>query len=96
MNDKNNFYVPKERRPILLRSCSILFCAGTLLLWIFREKYSIETGDLMIMSGISILLLTCLMQGRRAEKQLKISDRELMKMREECGKDDYNTDIYFK
>ena len=33
---------------------------------------------------------------RRAEKQLKISEKELLKMREECGKDDYNTDIYFK
>ena len=55
-----------------------------------------EKGDLMIMAGISLLLLTFLIQGRRAEKNLKIRDRELMKIREECGKDDYNTDIYFK
>lgn len=48
------------------------------------------------MAGISLLLLTCLMQGRRAEKQLKISEKELLKMHEEVGKDDYNTDIYFK
>lgn len=96
MSDKNNFYTPKERRPIILRSCSILFCAGTILLCIFRDKIGIEKGDLMIMAGISLLLLTCLMQGRRAEKQLKISDEELRKMREEIGKDDYNTDIYFK
>lgn len=92
----SNFYKPKERRSILLKSCSILFCAGTLMLCIFREKCGMETGDLMIMSGISLLLLTCLLQGRRAEKKLKTSDRELLKMREECGKDDYNTDIYFK
>lgn len=96
MNDKRDFYTPRERRPIILRSCSILFCAGTLLLCIFHEKIGMEKGDLMIMAGISLLLLTFLIQGRRAEKNLKISDRELMKMREECGKDDYNTDIYFK
>lgn len=80
----------------MLKSCSILFCAGTVVLWIFHEKYGIEKGDMMIMSGIALLLLTLLLQNRRAEKQLKISDKELMKMREECGKDDYNTDIYFK
>ena len=96
MNDKNNFYTPKERRPIILRSCSILFCSGTLLLCIFRDKVGMEKGDLLIMAGIALLLLTCLMQGRRAEKQLKISEKELLKMREEVGKDDYNTDIYFK
>lgn len=96
MNDNRKFYVPKERRPIILRSCSILFCAGTLLLCVFHEKIGMEKGDLLIMSGISLLLLTFLIQGKRAEKQLKISDRELMKMREEVGKDDYNTDIYFK
>lgn len=96
MDDKNKFYAPKERRSVMLRSCSILFCAGTVVLWIFYEKYGIEKGDMMIMSGIALLLLTFLMQNRRAEKQLKISDRELMKMREQCGKDDYNTDIYFK
>lgn len=96
MSDKNNFYTPKERRPIILRSCSILFCAGTFLLCIFREKIGMEKGDLMIMAGISLLLLTFLIQGRRAEKQLKISEKELLKMREEVGKDDYNTDIYFK
>lgn len=80
----------------MLKSCSILFCAGTVVLWIFHEKYGIEKGDMMIMSGIALLLLTLLLQNRRAEKKLKISDKELLKMREECGKDDYNTDIYFK
>lgn len=96
MNDNRKFYVPKERRSILLKSCSILFCAGTVLLALFHERIGIEKGDMLILAGIAILLLTCLLQGRRAEKRLKISDRDIMKMREECGKDDYNTDIYFK
>lgn len=89
MNDRKGVYVPKKRRPILLRSCSIFFCAGTLILWVFREKYSIETGDLLIMSGIAILLLTCLIQGKRTEKKLKKSDEELLKIREQCGRDEY-------
>lgn len=89
MNDRKGVYVPKKRRPILLRSCSIFFCAGTLILWVFREKYSIETGDLLIMSGIAILLLACLIQGKHTEKKLKKSDEELLKIREQCGRDEY-------
>lgn len=96
MNDNRKFYVPKERRSILLKSCSILFCAGTVLLAIFHGRIGIEKGDMLILAGIALLLVTCLLQGRRSEKRLKISDSELMKMREECGKDDYNTDIFFK
>lgn len=89
MNGKKEVYVPKKRRPILLRSCSIFFCAGTVLMWVFREKYGIETGDLLIMSGIAVLLMTCLMQGKRAEKKLEKSDEELRKIREQCCRDEY-------
>lgn len=96
MNDNRNFHKPKERRSVMLKSCSILFCAGTVILWIFHDRFGLERGDMLILTGIAILLLTCLMQGKRAEKQLKISDKELLEMREQCGKDDYNTDIYFK
>lgn len=96
MDDKNKFYAPKERRSVMLRSCSILFCAGTLILWFFHDRYGIEKGDMLIMSGIALLLLTMLLQNRHTEKKLKASDKELLKMREQCGKDDYNTDIYFK
>lgn len=97
MGDKRKpFYMPKERRSVLLRVCSWLFTAGTCMLWIFKDNFDIERGDLLIMSGIAVLLVTLSMNSRQTEKRLKIDDETLRKIQEEIGKDDYNNDIYYK
>ncbi|MBR4096251.1 MAG: hypothetical protein IKK42_02980 [Oscillospiraceae bacterium] len=89
------FYTPKERPARLLRISSLLFAAGTIALWLFGEKLGLEKGDLLIMSGIAVLLLTCSINGRRAEKLAKVQEKEFLEMREECGKGDYNNDIFY-
>ena len=94
--DRKPFYMPKERRSVLLRVCSWLFTAGTCLLWIFKDKLEIERGDLLIMSGIAVLLVTLSMNSRNAEKRLKIDDETLQKIQEEIGTSDYNNDIYYR
>ena len=94
--DRRPFYVPKERRSVLLRVCSWLFTAGTCVLWIFRDRFDIERGDLLIMSGIAVLLVTLSMNSKQSEKRLKIDDETLRKIQEDIGKGDYNNDIYFK
>ena len=97
MNDKRKaFYMPKERRAVLLRICSWLFTAGTCLMWIFKDKFEIERGDLLIMSGIAVLLVTMSINSKSAEKRLKIDDETLRKIQEDIGKGDYNSDIYYK
>ena len=95
-DNRKPFYVPKQRRSVLLRVCSWLFTAGTCLMWIFRDKFEIEQGDLLIMSGIAVLLVTLSMNSRRSEKRLKIDDETLRKIQEDIGKSDYNNDIYYK
>ena len=97
MSDKRKpLYTPKERRSVLLRVCSWLFTAGTCLLWIFRDTFEIERGDLLILSGISVLLVTLSMNSKQSEKRLKIDDETLRKIQDEIGKSDYNNDIYYK
>ena len=88
-------YTPKERPSRLLRISSLLFAAGTIGLWIFGSRFGLSTGDLLIMSGIAVLLLTCSINGRRAEKKAKEQNQALMQMRENCGKDNYNNDIFY-
>lgn len=95
MSDKRDFYTPKERRAVMLRVCSRIFAAGTAMLWIFRNKAGLERGDLLIMSGIAVLLLTFSMMSRRAENQLKADSETIKKIRENCGKDNYNNDIFY-
>ncbi|MBQ5320076.1 MAG: hypothetical protein J6K17_13375 [Oscillospiraceae bacterium] len=88
-------YTPKERPSRLLRISSLLFAAGTIALWIFGKNIGLSTGNLLIMSGIAVLLLTCSINSRRAEKKAKEQSEAVMKMREECGKGDYNNDIFY-
>ena len=65
-------------------------------MWIFRDQFDIERGDLLIMSGIAVLLVTLSINSRQSEKRLRIDDETLRKIQEDIGKDDYNNDIYFK
>ncbi|MCH5350188.1 MAG: hypothetical protein J1E40_12745 [Oscillospiraceae bacterium] len=98
MSDKRKpLYIPKERRSVLLRVCSWLFTAGTCLMWIFKDKFEIQRGDLLIMSGIAVLLVTLSMNSKQSERRLRIDDETLRKIQEEIGKDNYNNnDIYYK
>ena len=65
-------------------------------MWIFQDKFEIERGDLLIMSGIAVLLVTLSINSKQSEKRLKIDDETLRKIQEDIGKGDYNNDIYFK
>lgn len=94
-NEKRSIYMPRERRAVLLRVCSILFCIGTVLMWISRDRFGFEKGDLLIMSGVAVLLVTLSAAGIRAERRTAADSEELRRIREETGKGDYNSDIFF-
>lgn len=95
MSDKRDFYTPKERRAVMLRVCSWLFTAGTAAMWIFRDRFGIERGDLLILTGIAVLLTTLSISGKRAERRLKADSETIRKIRESCGKGDYSSDIFY-
>lgn len=96
-NDKPRFvYMPKERPSVLLRVCSLLFCIGTALMWVLSGKFGFEFGDLLIMSGIAVLLFTLSASGKRAEQKAKADSETIQRIREECGKGNYNSDIFFE
>ncbi|MDE6598986.1 MAG: hypothetical protein K2K34_02785 [Oscillospiraceae bacterium] len=96
MSDEKRFiYMPRERRSVLLRVCSILFCIGTVLMWISRDKFGFEKGDLLIMSGIAVLLITLSVMGGRAERRASADSETLRRIREDTGRGDYNSDIFF-
>lgn len=89
-------YTPKERKSTLLRVCGSIFCAGTLFMWVFGSSLEIERGDMLIMSGIAVLLATLSINGARAERRSKAYSETIKKIREESGKDNYNNDIFYK
>ncbi len=95
MNEKKRvIYVPKERKSILLRVSSWLFCIGTAVMWAAKDRLGFEKGDLLIMSGIAVLLLTLSLSGIKAERKAKAESEELKRLREKSGSVDYNSDRY--
>lgn len=96
MNDKKRvIYVPKERKSVLLRVSSGLFGAGTALMWFMKDRFGFEKGDLLIMSGIAVLLITLSLSGKRAERKAAADSETIKRIREETGKGDYNSDIFY-
>lgn len=87
--------MPRERKSVLLKVCSILFCIGTVLMWISRDRFGFEKGDLLIMSGIAVLLITLSVMSVRAERRASADSETLRRIREETGGGDYNSDIFF-
>lgn len=93
--EKRTIYVPRERKSILLRTCSTLFCIGTAVMWLSKDRFGFEKGDLLIMSGIAVLLITLSLAGRRAERKAAADSETIRRIREETGKGDYNSDIFY-
>ncbi|MBD5138693.1 MAG: hypothetical protein HDT24_05220 [Ruminococcus sp.] len=94
-DEKRSIYMPRERKSVLLKVCSILFCIGTVLMWISRDRFGFEKGDLLIMSGIAVLLITLSVMSVRAERRASADSETLRRIREETGGGDYNSDIFF-
>lgn len=92
---KRVIYVPKERKSVLLRVSSGLFCIGTALMWVMKDRFGFEKGDLLIMSGIAVLLITLSLTGKRAERKAAADRETIKKIREKTGKDSYNNDIFY-
>lgn len=96
MDDKKRvIYVPKERKSVLLRVSSGLFCVGTALMWVMKDRFGFEKGDLLIMSGIAVLLITLSLSGKRAERKAAADSETIKKIREKTGEDSYNSDIFY-
>ncbi|MBD5146461.1 MAG: hypothetical protein HDT21_11230 [Ruminococcus sp.] len=94
-DEKRSIYMPRERKSVLLKVCSILFCIGTVLMWISRDRFGFEKGDLLIMSGVAVLLITLSVMSVRAERRASADSETLRRIREETGGGDYNSDIFF-
>lgn len=94
-DEKRSIYMPRERKSVLLRVCSTLFCIGAVLMWITRDRFGFEQGDLLIMSGVAVLLITLSVTGGRAERKAAADSETLRRIREETGRGDYNSDIFY-
>ena len=89
-------YTPKKRRNPLLKALTAVLVVILLVMWLNMSRFGFELSDMLIATGITLILLSIANANRKKEKEIEISDKQLEEMREKIGKDEYSTStMYF-
>ncbi|MGN1134897.1 MAG: hypothetical protein ACI4SF_01620 [Oscillospiraceae bacterium] len=89
-------YTPKKKRNPLLKALMSILIVLLLVMWLNMERFGFEFSDMLIATGIALILLSIANANRKMEKDIEISDKQLEEMRDKIGKDEYSTSsMYF-
>lgn len=89
-------YTPKKRRNPLLKALMAVLVVILLVMWLNMDRFGLKFSDMLIATGIVLILLSIANANRRMEKEIEISDKQLEEMRDKIGKDEYSTSsMYF-
>ena len=89
-------YTPKKRRNPLLTALMAVLVVILLVMWLNMDRFGLEFSDMLIATGIALLLLSIASTNRKKEKEIEISDKQLEEMRDKIGKHEYSTSaMYF-
>lgn len=68
-----------------------------IVMWLNKDRFGLDTGDMLIATGAVLLVFSIANMNRRTEKNISVSDKQLEEMRDKIGKDEYITSaIYFE
>lgn len=95
MKLRQNRYVPKRNRYTLLKAMDMIMLAALAVMWLGRERFGIAFSDLLIMSGLLLLCAVPAALNRKKEKELRVEDEFLEKMRDEIGRENYSDASFF-
>jgi|GEM_PF-4870902 len=88
-------YMPKKRRNPLLKAMTAVLVIFVLAMWLNMERFGLELSDMFIASGIALGVLSLTMINRNKEKEVDLSDKQVLEMRDKIGKDEYSTSSMF-
>lgn len=88
-------YMPKKRRNPLLKAMTAVLVIFVLVMWLNMERFGLELSDMFIASGIALGVLSLTMINRNKEKEVDLSDKQVLEMRDKIGKDEYSTSSMF-
>lgn len=94
MKLRQNRYKPTRRKNRLLNFLSLFVCVAVVVMWVNSDNFGLDFGTMLIYTGLGLMVLSGMLLTRGREKQLKIEDEYLDKLREQIGKDDGNS-IFF-
>lgn len=89
-------YKPKKKRNPMLKALMVLMIVILAVMWLNKESFGLSAGDMLIATGLVILVFSIANANRKKEKEIAVSDKQLEEMRDKIGKDEYSTSsIYF-
>lgn len=94
MKLRQNRFKPTRRKNRLLNLLSLFVCVSVVVMWVNSDSFGFDFGTMLIYTGLGLMVLSGMLLTRGREKQLKIEDEYLEKLREQIGKDDGNS-IFF-
>ena len=94
MKLRHNRYKPLRPKNRLLNLLSLFVCVSVVVMWVNSDNFGLDFGTMLIYTGLGLMVLSGMLLTRGREKQLKIEDEYLDKLREQIGKDDGNS-IFF-
>ena len=94
MKLRHNRYKPSRPKNRLLNLLSLFVCVSVVVMWINSDNVGLDFGTMLIYTGLGLMVLSGMLLPCGREKQLKLEDEYLDKLREQIGKDDGNS-IFF-
>ena len=89
-------YTPQKRRNPMLTALMAVLIVLLLSMWLNKSRFGLNTGDLLIATGVVVLVFSIANANKKKEKEIAVSDKQLEEMRDKIGKDEYSTStIYF-
>ena len=89
-------YTPKKRRNPMLTALMAVLIVLLISMWLNKSRFGLNTGDLLIATGVVVLVFSIANANKKKEKEIAVSDKQLEEMRDKIGKDEYSTStIYF-
>ncbi len=90
-------YTPADRKSPMSAAATWIFAAAVAALWYFRNKLALSVADMLILTGIALLMI--LLHICNIKRRNKITDdaQELLRRQDEIGTDDYSdSSIFFR
>lgn len=95
MKLRSERYTPKKRKNPLLKIMTVFLVVLIVTMWLNMDRFGMEISDMMIATGLGLIIVSVAASNSRKEKQLRTSDRELEEMRDKIGKDEYTASSMF-
>ena len=88
-------YFPKKFQNPLLVFSAVISATAVAALWYFREALELDISDLLLLSGLSLIIILLTVRDILKKKEYFLKASELKKQREDMDNEDFSDNSIF-